>query len=84
MGEFLKDPAKYIADGVKSGLGEALKSAGIWTLNTLVDGSYYICLGVALIAIFLYISGKKDAGKWVGISFIVFFILQSIKVVLGR
>ncbi len=46
----------------------------------IIDISYWICLFVCLIAIILYVSGLKKAGKYVSISFVVYFLMQCCKV----
>lgn len=45
----------------------------------IINSSYWICLTACLIALIMYISGQKKAGKVVSISFIVYFCLQAIK-----
>lgn len=57
---------------------EGLKSLGMGVIKS----SYWICLIICLSALILYIAGQKKAGKYVSISFIVYFILQCMKVVL--
>ncbi len=46
----------------------------------IIDNSYWITLSVAIIALILYIAGMKKAGKYVSVSFVVYFILQCLKV----
>lgn len=50
-----------------------------WVALGLINGSYWICLVACLIALLLYIIGERKAGKYVTISFAVYFILQAIK-----
>lgn len=45
----------------------------------LIDSSYWICLFVCMFAIILYVAGQKKAGKYVSLSFIIYFLLQSLK-----
>lgn len=74
-------------DGVKKAVTEAITEAlkncvigaGKWVLHICIEGSYVICLTVAIGSVFCYIGGVKKAGKGVTISTIVFFILQAIK-----
>lgn len=50
------------------------------TALALINSSYWICLFVCMFAIILYVAGLKRAGKYVSISFIVYFLLQCFKV----
>ena len=45
----------------------------------LIDSSYWICLFTCLLALILYCAGQKKTGKYVSISFVVYFLLQSFK-----
>ncbi|WP_097034020.1 hypothetical protein [Clostridium tertium] len=51
-----------------------------WIALGIIDNSYWICLFICLAALILYIAGQKKAGKYVSISFIVYFVLQCLKV----
>ncbi|MGY5241185.1 hypothetical protein [Clostridium tertium] len=51
-----------------------------WIASGIIDNSYWICLFICLAALILYIAGQKKAGKYVSISFIVYFVLQCLKV----
>lgn len=53
---------------------------GKGTALMVIDSSYWICLFTCLFAIILYVAGLKKAGKYVSISFIVYFLLQCFKV----
>ena len=46
----------------------------------IINSSYWTCLFTCLFAIILYVAGLKKAGKYVSISFIVYFLLQCFKV----
>lgn len=46
----------------------------------IINSSYWICLFTCLFATILYVAGLKKAGKYVSISFIVYFLLQCFKV----
>lgn len=46
---------------------------------TLIDCSYWICLITCMLAIILYTSGLKKAGKYISISFALNFLLQALK-----
>ncbi|WP_307993072.1 hypothetical protein [uncultured Clostridium sp.] len=50
------------------------------TALVFINSSYWICLFVCMFAIILYVAGLKKAGKYVSISFIVYFLLQCFKV----
>lgn len=75
-----------MGDTIKKAIIDALKESIIkfltWIGTGIIAGSYWLCLFVCIGALFLYISGFKKAGKYVGISFMLYFILQCIKVVL--
>lgn len=64
-----------IVEGLKQSILNFLKWIGLGIIN----GSYWICLTACLIALLLYIAGQRKAGKYVSISFVVYFILQSIE-----
>lgn len=51
-----------------------------WISLGIIDNSYWICLFICLAALILYIAGQKKAGKYVSISFIIYFVLQCLKV----
>lgn len=46
----------------------------------IIDNSYWIFLPISIICLILYIGGLKKAGKYVSVSFVVYFILQCLKV----
>jgi hypothetical protein len=50
------------------------------SLLSIIDNSYWITLPIAIICLILYIAGMKKAGKYVSVSFVVYFILQCLKV----
>ena len=50
-----------------------------WIANGVIDNSYIICLITCLLALLLYVAGQKKAGKYVSISFIVYFTLQALR-----
>ena len=50
-----------------------------WIALGIINGSYWICLAACPIASLIYIAGERKAGKYVTISFVVYFILQAIK-----
>lgn len=64
-----------IVEGIKQSVLNFLKWIGLGIIN----GSYWICLTACLIALLLYISGQRKAGKYVSISFVIYVVLQAIK-----
>lgn len=82
MQKWFQSQIEHVTNAVADGIVEGLKRALIWLITSFANGSYWICLIIALICLILYAAGMKKAGKYVGISFIVFFVLQCIKVVL--
>lgn len=68
---------------ISQAIEKALKNSVVkllkYLFNGLVYGSYWICLISCLIALILYISGQRKAGKYVSISFILYVILQALK-----
>lgn len=63
-------------------LGAMVKGAvrlGKFMVKGLIELSYPVCLGVALIATFLYIGGQKKAGKYISMSTVIFAVLQALK-----
>lgn len=67
-----------LIEGLKDSFIEGTK----WLSITLIDSSYTICLGVAMVGLIFYLAGYKKGAKVVTVSIIVFFVLQAIKVVL--
>ncbi len=53
---------------------------GINLALSIIDCSYWICLFVCMFAIILYVAGQKKAGKYVSLSFIIYFLMQCCKV----
>jgi hypothetical protein len=70
-----------VKQAVIDGLREGIIKLFTWIGTGILAGSYWICLIVCITALLMYIAGFKKAGKYVGLSFIVFFVLQCIKVV---
>lgn len=64
-----------VIDFIKNKLIDFIK----WMALNFINSSYWICLFSCMIALVLYIAGMKKAGKYVSISFIIYFFLQSIK-----
>jgi hypothetical protein len=46
----------------------------------VIDNSYMICMVICLLALALYIGGQRKAGKYVGGSFVIYYILQALRV----
>lgn len=70
-----------ISEGFKQALIDLFKSFGGWLFRTISGASYWICLVVAVISLLAYIVGFKKAAKFIPLSFLVYFILESIKAV---
>lgn len=64
-----------VVDFIQNKLLDLLK----WLALHFIASSYWICLFSCMLALVLYIGGLKKAGKYVSVSFIVYFFLQSIK-----
>lgn len=45
----------------------------------IIDNSYWLCLATCLLAIILYVSGQRKAGKYISISIVVYVLLQALK-----
>lgn len=86
MFDKLGDIIPNLQETITTSIVEALKTSVLnflkWIFMGIVNGSYWICLVACLIALLLYIAGQRKAGKYVTISFVVYFILQAIKGVL--
>ena len=61
---------------IKEFIVETLKDLAF----VIISGSYWICLVICLVALILYVAGLKRAGKYVSISFVIYFVLQCLKV----
>ena len=68
-----------IVNGIVEGLKQSVINFLEWIGLGIINGSYWICLTACLLALILYIAGQKKAGKYVSISFVIYFILQAIK-----
>lgn len=77
---------KDIVDGVVNGITGGIKTSVIdgvkWLSITIIDSSYTVCLGVAIIGLIAYCAGYKKGAKAVTLSIIIFVVLQAIKVVI--
>lgn len=58
---------------------EFMISAGKDLALGFIDSSYWVCLFVSMFALIFYIVGSKKSGKIVSISFVVYILLQSLK-----
>lgn len=72
MGDIIANSIEF---AIKNTVLKFLKWLGLGLINS----SYWICLIACLIALLLYISGQRKAGKYVSLSFIIYVLLQSIK-----
>lgn len=68
-----------IIEGMTEGLQAAVSNLLKWIGRGVINSSYWICLTCCLLALVLYIAGQRKAGKYVSISFVIYFILQSLK-----
>lgn len=71
-----------IVNGISDKIKEAIAGFFKGICLSVIEGSYWICLAVCIAALILYIAGQRKAGKYVSISFIIYFVLQSIKSVI--
>ena len=71
-----------IINGIVEGLKQSVTNFLKWIGMGIINSSYWICLTACLIALLMYIAGQRKAGKYVSISFVIYFILQAIKGVL--
>jgi hypothetical protein len=76
----LFDGAQWAAEKLASLLLEVIKILLKSIMWLIFDSSYWICLFAALAALFFYIAGMKKAGKYVGLSFLLYYVLQGIRV----
>lgn len=67
---------KDIGDLMQGAVSEWFKGF----VSVLAAESYVICLSMSLICLLLYILGEKKAGKYIGISIIVYVLFQGIVV----
>lgn len=65
---------------ILEGLKDAILGLLEWIALGVIDNSYWICLGVGIVALIMYIAGQRKAGKYVSGSLIIYFILQSLGV----
>lgn len=68
-----------IINGIVEGLKLSVANFFKWIGLGIINSSYWICLTACLISLLLYIAGQRKAGKYVSISFVIYFILQAIK-----
>lgn len=64
----------WMLDGLKDAVVGLLE----WVSLGIIDNSYWVCLIVGIVALIMYISGQRKAGKYVSASLIIYFILQSL------
>lgn len=48
----------------------------------IINSSYYIFSIFAIVCVILYALGFKKAGKYIGLSFAIYFLLQCVKAVI--
>jgi hypothetical protein len=70
---------QQVSDAIAESFQSLITNFLKWMARGVIDNSYMICLIVCLLALALYVAGQRKAGKYVSISFVVYFILQSLK-----
>lgn len=75
MGEFINNITNFSLKGWFLG---QLKDISL----SILGCSYYICLIICVVSIFLYIIGFKKAGKFTTGSLIAYFILEGFRLML--
>lgn len=68
------DIGEKITEGIKGAVVDVSK----WVALGIIDNSYIICLGVAMVGLILYLGGWKKGAKLTTVSMVVFFLLQCI------
>lgn len=49
-----------------------------WSFTGLANNSFWICLGICMIGLILYVGGIKKAGRYCTASFIIYVFLQAL------
>lgn len=49
-----------------------------WIVMGIVDASYWMCLIGCIVALFLYVAGLKKAGKYIPVSFVIYYLLETL------
>lgn len=81
----LVDTLKQFNDNIsnfKNFMQHPFLNTGKYLLTCLVSGSKPVCLTGATISIILYIFGFKEAGKYIGLFCLLYFLIQCIGLVL--
>lgn len=73
------DIKQQVSEAITESLQSAITSFLKWMARGVINNSYMFCLVVCLLALTLYVGGQRKAGKYVGMSFVIYFILQSLK-----
>jgi hypothetical protein len=71
---------QQVSEAISESLNTFFINSLKWIARGIIDNSYLICMITCLLALALYVGGQRKAGKYVSISFVIYFILQSIKV----
>jgi hypothetical protein len=74
------DIKQQVSEAISESFHSFLINSFKWVAKGIIDNSYMICLVTCLLAIALYIGGQRKAGKYVGASFVVYYILQAMRV----
>lgn len=58
---------------------EFLSTKGKEVILVCMDLSYWICLFICMLAIIFYMVGSKKSGRVASISFVIYVLIQSLK-----
>lgn len=72
----IKDFIDSPFSAINSWIGEKISTSII----SLIDGSYWIFLGISMSALFLYVAGQKGAKKYTTTPPLIYFLLQLLKI----
>lgn len=77
--EIITDIKQAVGEAIQESFHSMITNSLKWIARGVIDNSYMICLIICLLALLLYIAGQRKAGKYVSISFIIYFTLQALK-----
>lgn len=70
---------EQISEAISESFSSMITNFFKWIAIGIIDNSYMICLIICLLALLLYVAGQRKAGKYVSISFVVYFTLQALR-----
>lgn len=79
MGELIVGIKQSMSEAIEESFHSMIVNSFKWMGRGIIDNSYIICLTVCLLALLLYISGQRKAGKYVSLSFVIYFVLQALR-----